>query len=100
MNSELLQRKSEVLKALAHPTRLSVIEMLAQGERCVCELIEHIDVEQANLSQHLALLRREGIVDCRKDGTRVMYRLCHPQTLLIGSLAGDIVAEHLIRNSN
>lgn len=97
MNMQLLQMKADILKALAHPTRLAVLEMLAQGERCVCELIEAIDVEQANLSQHLALLRRQGIVECRKDGTRMMYRLRHPQTLLINALAGDIVADKVTR---
>lgn len=95
MNTQLLQLKADTLKALAHPTRLAVVELLAQGERCVCELVAAIDVEQANLSQHLSLLRRLGIVDSTKDGVRVMYRLCCPQTLLIGALAGDIVADRV-----
>lgn len=99
MNLELIQMKAELLKALAHPARLAVIELLAGGERCVCELQTEIEIEQSNLSQHLALLRKQGIVDCYKDGVKVIYRICYPQVLLIHSLAGDMAADRLTRDS-
>lgn len=97
MNLALIQQKAELFKALAHPARLSVIDTLSAGERCVCELLAAMDIEQSNLSQHLALLRRLGIVDCSKEGSKVIYRLRYPQILLIYSLMGDVVADLVTR---
>lgn len=100
MNLELIQMKAELFKAMGHPARLAVIEMLAGGERCVCELQAAIDIEQSNLSQHLALLRKQGILDCYKDGARVIYRLRYPQILLAYSLMGDVIADRLTLGSS
>ncbi len=65
--------KADFIKALAHPTRLKIIELLRDGERCVCEMIPLLEVEQSNLSQHLATLRERGIVTARKEGLSVFY---------------------------
>lgn len=93
--ADVLARKADILKALAHPIRLAIVESLADGERCVCEIQPLLEVTQSNLSQHLAILREQGIVDSRKDGTRVMYWLCHRQALHISALAGDVLAHRL-----
>lgn len=101
MNLELIQLKADLFKAMGHPTRLAVIELLiAGGELCVCELLDAIDVEQSNLSQHLAMLRRLGIVVCKKDGPKMIYRLCYPQIQLLDALAGDIAADRLTRHGS
>jgi DNA-binding transcriptional ArsR family regulator len=77
MNKELEQAalKSEVLKALAHPTRLMIVEMLAKGERCVCEINESFDADHSTISKHLAILKQAGLLCDRKDGLKVYYRL-------------------------
>ncbi|HRU05946.1 MAG TPA: metalloregulator ArsR/SmtB family transcription factor [Candidatus Brocadiia bacterium] len=71
----LLEARARVLKALAHPTRLFVVEELAKGERCVCELTEMIGADVSTVSKHLSLLREAGIVRDDKRGNMVFYQL-------------------------
>ncbi len=74
----LYEAKARVLKALAHPTRLWMAEMLADGERCVCEFVEAVEVDFSTISKHLAVLKQAGIVDDEKRGKQVYYRLKVP----------------------
>ena len=70
------EARAQVIKALAHPTRLFIVEELARsGERCVCELTEMIDADMSTVSRHLALLRSAGILEDQKRGAQVYYRL-------------------------
>jgi len=68
-------RRAAVLKALAHPVRLLLLEELERGERCVCELHELAGGDFSTVSKHLALLRRAGFVQSEKRGLKVYYRL-------------------------
>src|SRR5262245_60817141 len=70
--------KAGVFQALAHPTRVAIIEYLDQGELSVGQLCEKVGVEQANASQHLAILRNKHIVEARKAGNQTFYRLRDP----------------------
>src|SRR5581483_7024218 len=70
--------QARVLKALAHPTRLFIVNELSRGERCVYELTEMIGVEMPTVSRHLSLLRSVGILDDDKRGAQVFYRLRLP----------------------
>lgn len=74
----LIEAKAAVLKALGHPTRLWMAEQLGDGEKCVCELAEHIDADFSTISKHLAVLKQAGVVDDRKEGKQVYYRLQVP----------------------
>ncbi|MBI2947714.1 MAG: winged helix-turn-helix transcriptional regulator [Verrucomicrobia bacterium] len=67
--------RSRIIKALAHPTRLFIVDELSRGERCVRELTELIGVEMPTVSRHLSLLRNVGIVEDEKRGAQVFYRL-------------------------
>lgn len=60
-------------KALAHPTRLHILELLRPGERCVCEIYPELEMEQSNVSRHLSVLKKEGLLQSRKDGLKVIY---------------------------
>ncbi|BCV25835.1 metalloregulator ArsR/SmtB family transcription factor [Gelria sp. Kuro-4] len=85
---------ADLFKALAHPTRLKILELLKGGELCVCELIPRLGLEQSNVSQHLAVLRREGLVSSYKDGLRVIYRVEHPEVFdLLNSAAKVLVRQ-------
>lgn len=75
----LYQVKAELFRALGHPVRIRVLELLAERDHAVYELLEQIDVEQANLSQQLAVLRRTGLVSQRRDGGGVIYSLTAPE---------------------
>ena len=69
------ERRAEVIKAMAHPTRLCLVHELAERERCVCELTDIIGDDISTVSRHLTLLRNAGIVGRRKNGTQVFYSL-------------------------
>ena len=69
------------MKALAHPTRLFIVDELSRGERCVCELTDMIGVEMPTVSRHLSQLKSAGIVDDDKRGAQVFYRLRVPCVL-------------------
>ncbi|MGC9467682.1 MAG: ArsR/SmtB family transcription factor [Anaerolineae bacterium] len=66
---------TEVLKLLAHPARLQILDELRQGEACVCHFQETLDRPQAYISQQLRLLREAGIVDSERDGVNMIYRI-------------------------
>lgn len=73
---------SGIFKALGHPTRLAIVMLLKDGELCVCKIVEELGSEQqSNVSQHLAVLRSEGLLASRKEGLNVHYRLRHPEVL-------------------
>ncbi len=72
--SHLLAR-TRVIKALAHPTRLFIVEELEKGERCVCDLTAMVGADISTVSKHLSVLRQAGIVEDDKRGNQVFYRL-------------------------
>jgi DNA-binding transcriptional ArsR family regulator len=71
----LASLKAEVLKALSHPTRLFIVEVLSRGEKCVCELNRLVRADHSTISKHLSLLKKAGVVSDRKEGLKVFYRL-------------------------
>lgn len=73
--------KARIIKALAHPSRLFIVEELSHGERCVAELTEMIGVEMPTVSRHLSQLKNAGIVEDQKRGAQVFYKLKVPCVL-------------------
>jgi ArsR family transcriptional regulator len=71
----LLEARADVFKALGHPSRLAIVDALAGGERCVCDLHELLDADLSTVSRHLAVLRNVGILSSEKRGNQVFYRL-------------------------
>ena len=69
----------EVFKALADPTRLKILECIKDGERCICEIIPYTGKSQPNVSQHLKVMKHAGIIDERKDGTRIMVKVSNKE---------------------
>ena len=78
---ERLRAQARVLKALAHPTRLLLVEELARKTKCVCELTDAAGLDISTVSKHLALLRNAGIVEDEKRGLKVFYSLKTPCVL-------------------
>jgi ArsR family transcriptional regulator len=74
----LFERQAEIAKAVAHPLRIAALDFLRDGERCVCEIAEHLGAERSNVSRHLAVMVRAGVLSCRKDGLKVLYALKTP----------------------
>jgi len=79
--NEQLRLKAEVFKAMGHPLRLGVIEFLRDGEKCVCEIVDHLGTGMSNISKHLSVLKNAGIVTDRRDGLKMMYSLTMPCAL-------------------
>lgn len=69
---------AELLKAFAHPTRLAILQELSSGPKCVTDMEELLPARQANISQHLAVLRHVKLVDFAQDGALRCYYLCRP----------------------
>ena len=69
------EARARIAKALAHPSRLLMLDALADREMCVCKLTELVGADQSTVSKHLAVLKQAGIVDDRKEGTMTFYSL-------------------------
>src|SRR5512133_2224707 len=86
---------ADVLKSLAQPTRLKIIDFLRAGERCVCEIFPAIDEEQSNTSRHLTQMQTHGILSRRKDGVKIYYAVKHPEVFEIIKRAEVIVRSEI-----
>jgi len=89
----LLEKQAEIVKALAHPVRLAVVDFLKDGERCVCEMAEYVGSGQSNLSKHLALMTSAGLLGQRKEGLKVYYSLRCPCVNRFITCVADVVKE-------
>ena len=78
MQEALRRFKADIFQALAHPTRIAILELLADGELPAGTLIDKLQMEQANVSQHLAVLRAKHLVTTRKRGNQVLYTVRDP----------------------
>jgi len=77
----ILEAKTRVLKALAHPSRLWMAEQLADGEKCVCELVDPLGLDFSTVSKHLSVMKAAGLVEVDKRGKQVFYTLKVPCVL-------------------
>ena len=75
---QLYRLQAEVIQAAGHPVRLAILHYLKDGEQCVCDIAEHIGAQRSNVSRHLNLMLKSGVLEFRKDGLRAMYRLRTP----------------------
>lgn len=74
----LYELKAAVLEAVAHPLRLAVIDFLSGGEQCVCDIARFVGAKRSNVSRHLGIMLRAGVLERRKDGLKVIYDLRTP----------------------
>lgn len=80
-NKMMIDAKAKILKALAHPTRLIIIDELSRGECCVCKLVELANADFSTVSKHLTVLKQAKIVSDEKRGQQVFYNLEMPCTV-------------------
>lgn len=108
MSQPLYILKADFFKTLGHPVRIRVLELLSVREHAVSELLSEIGIEPANLSQHLAVLRRTGLVTTRKEGSAVHYSVTSPRVpellavaraILTGVLTGQVELLEDLRTS-
>jgi ArsR family transcriptional regulator len=76
--SQVYQKQADIIKSMAHPTRLAIIAYLKDGEKCVCDIVDHLGIERTNVSKHLSLMTGAGVLTSRRQGLKVIYQLSTP----------------------
>jgi len=95
----LFEKQAEITKPIAHPLRIAIMDFLKDGEQCVCDIAEHIGSERSNVSQHLSVMVSAGVVEYRKEGLWVMYRLKTPCILNFFSCITGILRQQAKDNT-
>jgi ArsR family transcriptional regulator len=95
MDRQLYKLHAGICHTLANPKRLEIIDKLRDRELSVTELAEALEISQANLSQHLSLMRQRGIVTTRREGLNVFYRLSNPKIIKACDLMRQVLLENL-----
>ncbi|MEN6555602.1 MAG: metalloregulator ArsR/SmtB family transcription factor [Anaerolineaceae bacterium] len=90
-------RQAELLKALGHPARLAILDLLRDGPHCVCHLEAHLGLRQAYISQQLAVLRAAGLVDINREGWNVYYAISEPAVFaLLDATQGQVGGANMV----
>jgi ArsR family transcriptional regulator len=89
MDKELAIHAAEVLKTVAHPLRLQIVEVLEDGELSVGEIVEALGEKQAITSQQLNLMKDKGVLASRREGARVYYRILNPNAIKVLNCVND-----------
>ncbi len=95
----LFELQSEVCKTLASPKRLEIINALKDGQKTVGELVVILGVPKANVSQHLAVMRHKGILNSRRDGVNIYYRIANPKVVQACVLMREVLTEQMQEKS-
>ena len=95
---EVFRLQAEICKTMADVKRLMIIHELRDGEKSVGQLVSEMGVPQANVSQHLALLRERDIVSTRREGTSIFYSLANPKIGQACDMVQEVLADQLARN--
>lgn len=93
MSEAMFAVKADFYKAIAHPARLQILELLRPGELCVCEIYPALEMEQSNTSRHLSVLKKAALVQSRKEGLKVLYRVTDARVFEILDLSAEMVRE-------
>jgi DNA-binding transcriptional ArsR family regulator len=97
MEEQILKLQASTFNALAHPLRLKILEKLRAGPCCVCEIIPYVSGEQSNVSHHLAILRRAGIVQSERRGVEVWYETVDPKIYDLIETVNECIAGNFNR---
>jgi len=87
--------KAEFFRAMAHPARIRILEVLSEGERSVSELVDELGLESSHMSQQLGVLRRAGLVRARKEGASSIYALTDRRLAKLLALSKEILLSYL-----
>lgn len=96
---KMYELKAQIIQAVGQPIRLAIIDFLKDGEQCVCDIVKSVGAERSNVSRHLSVLLSNGIVECRKDGLKMMYSLRTPCILNFFSCVTDVLRTQLAKNN-
>jgi ArsR family transcriptional regulator, virulence genes transcriptional regulator len=91
----LFELQAGVCKTLANAKRIEIINALKEGEKTVGELVDILGVPKANVSQHLAVMRNKGILNSRRDGVNIFYRIANPKVIQACRLMREVLTEQM-----
>ena len=91
----LFEKQAEIAKAIAHPLRIAVVNFLKDGEQCVCDIAEHVGSERSNVSRHLSVMSNAGLLEYRKEGLKVIYKLKTPCILEFFSCVSRVLKQQV-----
>lgn len=100
LSAPVSEVKAELFKALGHPARIRVLEVLSEGERSVGDMQPLVGIESSHLSQQLGILRRAGLVTTRKEGVSVIYALADPALAELLTVAKRLLISSLVQNES
>ncbi len=98
MDKKIFEMHSQICKVFTSPKRLEIISLLRNEEKTVNELAEQAGVPQANISQHLTVLRQNNVVITRREGANVYYKIANPKILMACDLMREVLLEKLAEN--
>ena len=98
-NFMLCEMQAQLLKSMAHPTRLMILHFLEGGEKTLTELTEIVSVSHSNLSQHLALMKQHKIITARREAGVVFYQIVSPKMVQLCRLIREIINEQIKKGS-
>ena len=91
----MFQKQAQIAQAIGHPIRLEIIDFLKNGEQCVCDIAEQIGAERSNVSRHLSVMVAAGVLEHRKEGLKVIYRLKCPCILDFFSCISGVLKQRV-----
>ncbi len=91
----LFEKQAEIAKAIAHPLRIAVVNFLKDGEQCVCDIAQHVGSERSNVSRHLSVMSNAGLLEYRKEGLKVIYKLKTPCILEFFSCVSRVLKQQV-----
>lgn len=100
VEKDLYRRHADFCKVIAHPTRLQIIDILHDGEMSVTDLATQLQVAVGNLSQHLNLMKQRRVLESRKEGNSVIYRLANPKMIKACCLIREILFEQMKQDTS
>ncbi|VVB94382.1 Bacterial regulatory protein, arsR family [uncultured archaeon] len=98
MDKKIFEMHAEICKVFTNPKRLEIISLLRDGEKTVNDLTELAGVPQANVSQHLTVLRQNNVVTTRRNGANIYYKIANPKILQACDLMREVLLEKLAEN--
>jgi len=87
------EKQAEIAKAIGHPLRVAIIDFLKDGEQCVCDIARQVGSERSNISRHLSVMVRAGVLGYRKEGLKVIYKLKTPCILDFFSCVAVVIKQ-------
>ena len=89
----LFEMQAEICKTLTNPKRIEILNVLKNDEKTVTELVNALGASKANVSQHLAVMRHKGILNTRRDGVNIFYRVANPKVIEACTLMKEVLFE-------